>query len=65
MHGPSPVQADEVPEKYRDTVHKGLEYLAKNQFKDGHWEGDGGQHPVAMTGLAGVALLMEGSNQRP
>ena len=56
---PEPAQADAVPEKYRDTVHKGLEYLAKSQHKDGHWEGDGGQHPVAMTGLAGLALLME------
>ena len=58
---PNPAQADEVPEKYRETVHKGLEYLVKSQFKDGHWEGDGGQHPVAMTGLAGLALLMERS----
>jgi hypothetical protein len=39
-------------------VHKGLEYLVKQQHADGHWEGDGGQHPVAMTGLAGLALLM-------
>ena len=59
VHVPEPAQADDVPEKYRETVHKGLEYLAKNQFKDGHWEGDGGKHPVAMTGLAGLALLME------
>src|SRR5258705_13774721 len=64
VHVPNPMQADEVPEKYRDTVHKGLEYLAKNQHKDGHWEGDGGQHPVAMTGLVGLALLMENENPR-
>jgi hypothetical protein len=59
VHVPNPVKAYEIPEKYRETVHKGLEYLVKNQFKDGHWEGDGGKHPTAMTGLAGVALLME------
>jgi hypothetical protein len=59
MNGPRPVQADDVPEKYRDTIQKGLEYLAKKQSKDGHWEGDGGAHPVAMTGLVGLALLME------
>lgn len=59
---PNPVQADEVPEKYRETVHKGLEYLVKNQHKDGYWEGDDGKHPVAMTGLAGLALLMEKDN---
>src|ERR1700689_382409 len=58
VHTPNPVQADAVPEKYRETVRKGLEYLVKNQFKDGHWEGDDGKHPVAMTGLVGLALLM-------
>jgi hypothetical protein len=58
---PNQAQADDVPEKYRDTVSKGLEYLAKNQHMDGHWEGDGGKHPVAVTSLAGIALLMEGS----
>jgi hypothetical protein len=61
---PTPAQADEIPEKYRDTVSKGLEYLGKNQHKDGHWEGDDGKHPVAMTGLAGLALLMERTNRR-
>src|SRR5713226_10587301 len=62
VHVPHLTQADDVPEKYRDTVHEGLEYLVKNQFKDGHWEGDDGKHPVAMTGLAGLALLMEKDN---
>ncbi len=38
---------------------KGLDYLVKHQLPDGHWEGDGGKHPVAMTGLAGLPLLME------
>ena len=55
-------QPGEVPEKYRETVSKGLDYLVQQQFKDGHWEGDGGNHPVAMTGLVGLALLMERSN---
>lgn len=57
--GPIQAQADEVPPKYRETVSKGLAYLVQHQFQDGHWEGDGGKHPVAMTGLAGLALLME------
>src|ERR1043166_8913989 len=60
VNGPPSSQADEIPEKYRDTIGKGLAYLVKNQHKDGHWEGDGGKHPVAMTGLVGLALLMEG-----
>jgi Prenyltransferase and squalene oxidase repeat len=59
-----PAKASEVPEKYRDTVSKGLEYLVKHQHKDGHWEGDDGKHPVAMTGLVGLALLMEKDNPR-
>ena len=57
-------EGHEVPEKYRDTVDKGLEYLAKHQHEDGHWEGDDGQHPVAMTGLVGLALLMEKDDPR-
>jgi hypothetical protein len=51
----------ELPEQYRDTVNKALEYLIKNQHADGRWEGDGGKHPVAVTALAGMALLMDGS----
>jgi hypothetical protein len=56
--------ADEVPKEYRDNIRRGLEWLAKEQKKDGHWGANGDQYPVAMTGLAGVALLMEGSNMR-
>ena len=57
-------RADEIPEKYQPTVRKGLEYLAKHQFKDGHWGANGGQYPVSMTALAGMAMLMEGSTIR-
>jgi hypothetical protein len=57
-------RGDEIPEKYRPTVDKALQYLAKQQFKDGHWGANGDQYPVSMTGLAGVALLMEGSTVR-
>jgi hypothetical protein len=64
VHVPTSAQADEIPEKYRETVRKGLEYLVKSQHKDGHWEGDDGEHPVAMTGLAGIALLMEWQSER-
>ena len=53
-----------IPEKYRPTIKKGLEYLARSQAKDGHWGATGDQYPVAMTGLAGIALLMEGSTIR-
>ena len=59
-----PAQADEIPEKYQDAVNKGLGYLVKTQFKDGHWGANGDNYPVSMTGLAGLALLMEGSTVR-
>ena len=62
--GATLARADEIPEKYQPTVKKGLEYLVKQQFKDGHWGANGDQYPVSMTGLAGMALLMEGSTVR-
>src|SRR5262245_8695630 len=56
---PTPAQ---VPAKYKPTINKGLEWLARSQNqRSGHWEGTNGQYPVAMTGLAGMALLAEGS----
>ena len=58
------VLGGEIPEKYRPAVAKGLEYLAKQQHKDGHWGANGDQYPVSMTALAGMALLMEGSTIR-
>jgi len=58
------VRADEIPEKYRETVKKGLEYLARQQRPDGKWGANGDQYPVSMTGLAGIAMLMEGSTIR-
>jgi hypothetical protein len=61
---PSLVRGDEIPEKYRPTVDKALAYLVKQQFKDGHWGANGDQYPVSMTGLGGIALLMEGSTIR-
>jgi hypothetical protein len=45
----------------RQVVAKGLIFLAKSQYRDGHWDGKNGAYPVALTALAGQALLMEGS----
>ena len=53
--------ADELSDKHREVVRKGLEYLKKQQFRDGHWEAAGGQFSTAMTGMAGTVFLMEGS----
>jgi len=57
-------RADEVPPEYRPCIEKGLEWLAKSQSKDGHWEAFGGQYPLTMTGLSGMAMLMAGSTLR-
>jgi hypothetical protein len=56
--------AEELPQNYRAAVDKGLAWLAQAQQRDGHWEASGGSYPVAMTGLSGVAFLMEGSTLR-
>lgn len=50
-----------VMEKYQPVIDRGLQWLARQQFRDGHWEALQGHYPVAMTGLAGLALLAEGS----
>ncbi len=47
--------------KYQKTVDQGLEWLAKQQKKDGRWVGLDGAYPIPMTALAGLALLAEGS----
>jgi hypothetical protein len=62
--GAAPARADELPKKYQEMADRGLEWLAKQQFRDGHWEASGGQFATAMTGVAGTTLLMEGSTMR-
>ena len=58
------IWADQVPADVLKAADKGLEFLKNAQFKDGHFEGANSQYPVAMTGLAGMAFLMEGSTLR-
>jgi hypothetical protein len=55
---------EDIPQDYRESVRKGLEWLARNQARDGHLEATGGQYPITMTSLAGMAFLMEGSTLR-
>jgi hypothetical protein len=59
--GAGGARAGDIPAQYRPAVRKGLEWLVKQQHKDGHWSANGGQYRVPMTALAGTALLMEGS----
>jgi hypothetical protein len=64
---PPASRADEAAEtarilaKYKPNIDKGLAWLAKQQHRDGHWEAQNGFYPVAITGMAGMALLAEGS----
>jgi hypothetical protein len=60
----APARADEPPERVREAVRRGLTWLAQTQARDGHWEANGGQYPVALTALSGMALLMDGSTLR-
>jgi hypothetical protein len=55
-----------IPAEYRKNVEKGLDWLKDAQEPDGHWGSDKGnpQYKMAMTGLTGVALLMEGSTEK-
>src|SRR5438874_11192943 len=59
-----PAKAKGIPVKYRPTVEKALKWIATQQQGDGHFEAAGGKYPVAMTAMAGMALLMEGSTIR-
>ena len=65
--GSRPCRAADDPDalkflaRYQDCIDRGLQWLAKAQARDGHWEANGGNYPVAMTALAGLALLCEGS----
>ena len=43
------------------SIAKALDYLAREQRRQGFWEANGGQYRVAMTALSGMALLCEGS----
>ena len=61
---PPAARSEEIPKEYQETVKKGLTWMAKNQFKDGHWEGINGSYAVSMTALGGMSLLCEGSTIR-
>ncbi len=57
-------RAEDLDPRDRAMAQRGLDWLAKQQHRDGHWEAAGGQFSSAMTGLAGTTLLMEGSTIR-
>jgi hypothetical protein len=59
----SPARAENPAPKYQEMASRGLDWLAKQQNRDGHWETNGQFHS-AMTAMAGIVMLMEGSTLR-
>lgn len=52
-----------ITSETKAAIDRGLAYLARNQDRQGSWSNRGayGEYPVAMTALAGLALLMDGN----
>jgi len=52
-----------VTPQTRTAIDRGLSYLARAQGRQGVWTNRGGfgEYPVAMTALAGLAMLMDGN----
>src|SRR5262249_59440853 len=50
------------PGETTKAIDGGREWLVAQQNRSGSWESTDGQYGVAMTSLAGLALLMEGSS---
>lgn len=53
----------EITPAARRAIERGIEYLVSQQNRDGSWrtKGSSGSYPVAMTSLAGLALLAGGN----
>ncbi len=61
---PTPIRLpDGVTPQVKKAIDRGLSYLARKQDGQGSWSNKGryGAYPVAMTSLAGLALLMDGN----
>jgi hypothetical protein len=57
----SSARADGKDPRVQKLVARGLDWVASTQSRLGHWSANDGRYPTAMTALAGVALLAEGS----
>jgi hypothetical protein len=58
-----PVRPKLVTSDTQRAIEDGLKFLARERHKDGYWRASGGsgEYPVAMTGLAGLAIIASGS----
>lgn len=58
----APAGFREITEQQEAAIEKAVAWLAKTQARDGSWSAAGGEsYQCAMTGLAGLALLAQGS----
>jgi hypothetical protein len=53
--------ASQIDAQPTRTIRHGLDWVAHEQSRLGHWTASDGHYPTAMTALAGIALLCEGS----
>jgi hypothetical protein len=58
---PAFAEAKRKDPKTEQAIDKALDYLSRTQRRQGYWEANSAQYRVAMTALAGTALLSEGS----
>jgi hypothetical protein len=58
---PRGARAETSDPKIQKLVARGLDWIASTQSRLGHWSANDNRYPTAMTALAGVALLSEGS----
>lgn len=63
---PSAVLPEHINAETQRAIERGLQYLAESQNANGSWfnAGNMGSYPTAMTSLAGLALLANGSTPR-
>jgi hypothetical protein len=59
--GAGPLSAQPRDARREECITRALDFLAREQRRQGYWEANQGQYRVAMTALAGMALLAEGS----
>jgi hypothetical protein len=55
------VRAAKTDPKVQKVIANGLDWVASQQSRLGHWSASEGHYPTAMTALAGMALSCEGS----
>jgi hypothetical protein len=60
VYSPAMLWGQVSEESLNRSITKGLDWLAAHQSRRGHWDANG-MYPSAMTGMAGIALLAEGS----